>query len=391
MGGGDVGSSTALLGLCDCNNFFVSCERRRHPRLNGRPVVVLSNNDGCVVARSNEAKALGIAMGEPFFKVRSLCRQGLVALSGDLSFYGQVSSEVMACVEAASDAVERYSIDESFFNLSIGTVRSPVEYCRRLRDRIWRETRVPVAIGVAPTKTLAKAASERAKRTGQAVWRVEGAGLEAFLAPLPVGEVWGVGRKTNEKLRRQGIVTALDLARADPFELKKRFSVTLAQTSFELQGRRQWGLVTSPPPPKSLRVSRTEPGVLREGGALWDALRRHVVEGAARLRHQGCLTERVSVFLRTSWFDRRPKMLEGACRLSRPTNFEPALVQAARLIFDRIFRFGWDYRVTGVTFGHLSPWSARQLTFDDLDPKQVRRRRLEDWCTAMTRAGLTRR
>lgn len=317
---------------------------------------------------------MGIAMGQPFFQIRGLCRQGLVALSGDLAYYASVSREVMDCIGRFSDVVEQYSVDECFFNLHIRSVTDPLAYVCQMREQVARQVGVPVAIGVAPTKTLAKAASERAKKEALPAWQVTEEGRRAFLASLPVGEVWGVGRQTEAKLTRMGLTTALAFAEADLFVLKKRMSVRESQLALELRGQRQWPLVTAQPQAKSLQVTRTMPEIERRPEVLWQTLRGHAVEAVRRIQLQHLQTARVSAFMRTSWFSPWPKKVAGQIKLSRPTDQEPEIVKAVKSLFDRIYEPQWDYRALGVTLHDLTDGRFVQLTLEDLLDQTSRKR-----------------
>ena len=223
--------------LVDCNNFFVSCERLFQPGLCGKPVVVLSSNDGCVIARSNEAKVLGIGMGVPFFKVKSLCeQQGVVVRSSNFGLYGDVSRRVMAVLREMWGQVEVYSVDEAF--LDVSGVADVEGFARDLRDTLWRWVGMPVSIGIAKTKTLAKVAAKLAKETPyyQGVFFLSECAVEtAVLDRLPVGDVWGIGRKLSRRLEDMGIRTALALREMDPTEARRLFSVMVERTVYELR------------------------------------------------------------------------------------------------------------------------------------------------------------
>lgn len=205
----------SLVALCDCNNFFVSCERLFRPELRNRPVVVLSSNDGCIVSRSNEVKAMGIPMGEAYFKVKSLLeRKGTAVFSGNLSFYGEVSGRIMQNLSGFTDSLEIYSIDEAFLKLSIKAGDNPWVFASEIRTRIGRWVGIPVSIGIAGTKTLAKLASEHAKQAESGVFYVRGGEmLHRLLESTPVKHVWGIGFRSAHLMERYGVRTASDLIR----------------------------------------------------------------------------------------------------------------------------------------------------------------------------------
>ncbi len=230
-----------VFALVDCNNFYVSCERVFDPKLIGRPVVVLSNNDGCVIARSNEAKALRIKMGTPLFQARDIINQNDVrVLSSNYALYGDMSSRVMSVLQEFSPVIEIYSIDEAFVLLDCKTV-SPwlTEIGRRVRERVYRVTGIPVSIGIAETKTLAKVANHLAKKSDRAAGVLElvrSPFQEQALARTPVGEVWGIGYKYTKLLEARGITTALHLRDADPRWARRALTVTGARIVEELRG-----------------------------------------------------------------------------------------------------------------------------------------------------------
>ena len=227
-----------MLALADCNNFYVSCERVFRPELENRPVVVLSNNDGCIIARSNESKALGIPMGAPVFQIEEqLRRQQIHIFSSNYPLYGDMSDRVMNTFEASVPQVERYSIDEAFLELSGCNEEERLTECRELKARVRRHTGIPVSIGIAPTKTLAKVANHHAKRHPDCNGVFELSDerkRDEVLGATKVEELWGIGRRTGIKLRRAGIITALELQRADITWVRREFTVTGMRTVLEL-------------------------------------------------------------------------------------------------------------------------------------------------------------
>ncbi|NCB17379.1 MAG: Y-family DNA polymerase, partial [Synergistales bacterium] len=244
VGGGDVGHPGAvlkpcadLLALCDCNNFFVSCERLFRPDLEGRPVVVLSSNDGVVIARSNEVKALGVKMGEPYFRVRSfLERHDTAVFSSNFRLYEEVSARVMASLRRFTPSMEVYSVDEAFLEIPPEGKRKPAEWARDVRAAVLRETGIPVSVGAAPTKTAAKLAAERAKKrpeTGGGFALLPGGAWDDLLGEVPVEDVWGIGRRWSDFLRRRGISTALRLRDAPDDRLEKHLGVRGLRTAWE--------------------------------------------------------------------------------------------------------------------------------------------------------------
>lgn len=259
-----------MYALVDGNNFYVSCERVFRPSLVGRPVVVLSNNDGCAIARSNEAKALGIKMGHPWFQCRGFeTEHGLVALSANFALYGDMSDRMMTIAGSFAPKQEIYSIEESFLDFS-GVQDDLVTRCREMRSRIQEWTGIPCGVGLGPTKTLAKLANHIAKTAERKpgsyptelaqvchLGAMTKAELERVMAATEVGEVWGVGPRIGAQLVSAGVKTALDLVRLDPMTVRRRFSVVLEKTVRELQGTPCIALDDAPPPKQQIMCSRS--------------------------------------------------------------------------------------------------------------------------------------
>ena len=226
-----------LFGLIDCNNFYVSCERAFQPRLEGKPTLVLSNNDGCVIARSNEVKELGVKMGAPFFKIKQFCTQeGIEVFSSNYALYADMSSRVMTIIRQFEPFVEVYSIDEAFISFESEHPEALEEYFIRLRDIVLQSTGIPISIGVSTSKTLAKVTNHVAKKereSGVCILTQEGA-IESILERFPVGDIWGVGRRFSERLQALGVKTALDLKNS--VRLREQFGVVMARTIEELKG-----------------------------------------------------------------------------------------------------------------------------------------------------------
>jgi DNA polymerase V len=294
-----------IFALIDCNNFFVSCERVFRPDLEGKPVVVLSSNDGCAVARSNEAKALGIPMGAPAFKYRRLFKDyGVVQFSANFELYGDISRRITRILTEATPRTEVYSIDESFLDLSELAVKDPREWGQTLRERIWREVGVPVAIGIAPTKTLAKLAAERAKRDGelQGVLDISNASdkeLAVYREWLPIEEVWGIGRRLTPKMRALGILHADHLAHMRPELARQLMGVHGVQLVAELSGLSCLPLELEGGLPKSIARTRTFGQDTDQIGMVEAALASFTAQAAYRLRASNQLTRQAAFFLTT--------------------------------------------------------------------------------------------
>jgi len=374
-----------MLALIDGNNFYVSCERVFQPWLKGRPVVVLSNNDGCAIARSDEAKALGIKMGAPYFQLRELERDaGLIALSANFALYGDMSERMMSLAAGLGHTQEVYSIDESFVDLS-GIPGDLVRRARTLRRRILQWIGIPTCIGIGPTKTLAKLANAIAKSAERkpgsypaqhaqichlgACSRDE---LRALLAATEVGEVWGVGPRIGAQLRAQGIHTALDLQGMSPAAAKAGWSVVLEKTVRELGGTPCIAFEDEPPAKQQIACTRSFGHPVTELTELQEAITEFACRAAEKLRQQHSHTGHIMAFIRTSPFRQQDAQYSRSASipLPSPTSDSAHITQAANAILKRIYRPGYRYAKAGVMLMDLQPASREQLTldFDDTMP-----------------------
>jgi DNA polymerase V len=368
-----------MIALVDCNNFYVSCERVFDARLVGRPVVVLSNNDGNLVARSNEIKALGIENGSPLFKVRPLLEaSGAAILSSNYELYGEMSNRVMTVLGDFTDEVERYSIDEAFLGLRINPRESFAEIGREIRSRVLRHTGIPVSVGVAETKTLAKIANHHAKRSAKADGVLDLVGSpyrDIALARVPVEDVWGVGPQYSKMLREQGIETALDLRDAPDEWVRDRMTVVGLRTVTELRGTPCIPLEITPPNKKLITVSRSFGAATSILDELRAAVAFYVARAAEKLRRQKLAAGAITVFIETDRF----KPVEQYSN-STTLNVAPksdSTWELRELAFNglaRIYRPGYDYRRAGVTLGalELADLVAKRLWADDWYERQRR-------------------
>lgn len=361
------------LALVDGNNFFVSCERVFRPALERRPVVVLSNNDGCVVARSAEAKFLGIAMGAPWHTVRDLAnRHGVVACSANFELYCDMSARMMRVLAAWAPAQQVTSVDECFLDLSGLTPAARAGHAARARAEVLRLLGLPCCVGVAPTKTLAKLANERAKKTPGSggvfdYTRLDPAAREAMLAATPVGDIWGVGRKTAPILEGSGWRTALALRDADRARLRARGGVTLVRVAEELAGRPCLTLEEFAAPRQQILCSRSFGEAVSDLPTLQAAVAGFAAQAGESLREQGSLAGALWVFAESNRF--RPEepahRLECRIALAEPTDDSRELVAAARAAVARGIHAGVAYKRAGVILGNLIPADGRQLTLLD--------------------------
>ena len=367
-----------MYALVDGNNFYVSCERLFRPDLMGRPVVVLSNNDGCAIARSNEAKSLGIAMGAPWFQIRQFVESdGLVALSANFALYGDLSDRMMSLAAGLGPKQEVYSIDESFIDLT-GVRGDLVERSRKVRARILQWVGIPCCVGVAKTKTLAKLANHVAKTAERKpgiypeklmqVCNFSDLSAEEFegvLAATPVGEVWGVGRQITAQLNDGGIQTALDLTRLDTATVRNKWSVVLERTVRELQGTSCIELEDAPAAKKEIACARSFGQPITELSDLNEAVTHFASRAAEKLRKQGSTTHQVMCFVRTSPFRKDPQYSRSiSMPLRRPTANTGALVSAAVAGLKAIYQPGYNYAKAGVMLLDLQPDTVSQGELD---------------------------
>jgi DNA polymerase V len=362
-----------LFALVDGNNFYVSCERVFRPDLRGIPVVVLSNNDGCAVARSNEAKALGIKMGAPWFQIQKEVADQVVALSSNYALYADMSDRMMTLAAGLGPAQEIYSIDESFIDMT-GVRGDLVQRAHRVRERILCWTGLPTGIGIGATKTLAKLANHVAKTSERKpgsypaamaqvcnLSALASAEFEAVLAATDVGEIWGVGRRIKVQLNDGGIRTALDLHKMDPATIRAGWSVVLERTVRELQGINCIGLEEMPPAKREIACTRSFGRPVTTLQELEQAVSAHASRAAEKLRNQEGHTAKIMVFAHTSPHRAGPRFSRSiVIPLRRPTSHTPLLVQAAVQGVRRIYQPGFDLIKAGVMLLELQPASRIQ-------------------------------
>ncbi|WP_029893713.1 Y-family DNA polymerase [Desulfohalovibrio reitneri] len=352
-----------MFALVDCNSFYASCERVFAPHLARRPVVVLSNNDGCVVARSAEAKALDIPMGAPAFKWEAVFRRhGVAVFSSNYALYGDLSARVMRVLSAAAPDMEVYSIDEAFLDLH-GLRGDLSGYVARLREQVRRWTGIPVSIGLGPTKTLAKAANKLAKRGGGVFTLRGGDGDDPHLRTLDPGDVWGVGPRHAAMLGHHGVRHAAGLKRMDRDLARKRMSVTGLHTVLELRGMPCIDLERVPPAKKAICSSRSFSRPLTDPDQLREALSLYAARAGEKLRRQGCACAHVSAFIRTNPFKEGAPQHQGmlGTALEHPTADTARIARAAHALLERLFKPGYGYVKAGVLLSGIEPEGGRQL------------------------------
>jgi DNA polymerase V len=367
--------------LVDCNNFYVSCERVFNPKLEGRPVVVLSNNDGVVVARSEEAKALGIGMAVPFFEVRDVIKKnGVKVYSSNYALYADFSRRVTSILAQFTPELEIYSIDEVFLNLSGFERTGLTDYGRRIVQTVKKWTGIPTSIGIAPTKVLAKAANRLAKKTkagGGVLDFTVLSDLSEPLSKIDVGDLWGVGPQSEKKLKERGIETALDLREASDKEILKLLGVVGQRIVFELRGVSCLTLGLARPTRKSLVVSRSFGEKIETLAPLKEAVAEYASQAAERLRAERLCAGVLTVFAVTRATDRPAEAHSASAKFPAPTDNTLELIRAAGQGIEEIFRPGWSFRKTGVVLTGLVPADEAQADLFDGEKRERTRRLMQ--------------
>ncbi|GAK73124.1 UmuC protein [Agrobacterium rubi TR3 = NBRC 13261] len=357
--------------LIDGNSFYCSCERVFDPSIEKRPVIVLSNNDGCAVARTAEAKALGIGMGEPFFKIRDLCRTNNVAVySSNYTLYGDMSARLNAIYRQWSPDVEVYSIDESFLDLTDIRPADRQAFGRDLRSTVQRWTGIPTCVGIGPTKTLAKFANHVAKKNpelGGVCDLTDAATRQGWLDRIEVGEVWGVGAASERKLFGLGVETAGDLARIDARLARKLLSVVGERTVLELQGLSCLPLEDVPPQRKGCAVTRSFGTPVTDLAGMLEAVAAYATRAGEKLRRYGLEATHMAVFMHTSRFNEKdqPYSAQTTVHLPEASNDTFDLIRMAQSGARKIFRDGHRYAKAGIIMNDLVPARSQQRPLFD--------------------------
>lgn len=365
-----------MLALVDCNNFYASCERLFDPSLNGKPVVVLSNNDGCAVARSAEAKALGVPMGAPWFKLQDLAKQhGIIAKSSNYALYANISNRVVEVLRSFSPSLEVYSIDESFLDLSGFSHLDLTAYGQQMRQRVRQWVGIPVGVGIASTKTLAKLANHYAKKREVFggvchLGALSVAEQDQLFRETPIEEVWGVGRRLMERLNSLGIETVLELREADIQMLRKVFGVVLERTVRELRGTPCLALEEISPDKKQIICSRSFGYPITDLEQMNQALASYIGRAAEKLRAQGSAALTLSIWLETNPFKPVPQCNRSVTiPLPSPSDDTLQLTRVGLWAMKRLFREGFEYKKCGCMLGEIQP---KGLVQDSLFETPVR-------------------
>lgn len=366
-----------MFALVDCNNFYVSCERVFQPGLKDKPVVVLSNNDGCVIARSQQVKKLGVEMGVAVFKIRRLIEKYRIRVfSSNYTLYGDMSERVMQTLSCFSPDIEIYSIDEAFLDLS-GFKTDLNKYAERIRETVLQWTGIPVSVGIAPTKTLAKVANHIAKNSEKydGVFQLTGRKeIEEALSKLSPEDIWGIGGRTATKLKRAGIRTAAGLKNADINWIKNRFGINGIRTVYELKGYSCYPLELNPDLSKSIVVSRSFGKSVETLEELKQAASSHTARAAEKLREQGLAAGRITVFANTNRFKKNIYSNFRTCSFETATSYTPQMMEVALKMTEQIYRQGVNFKKCGVLLTGLEKQDNVQLGLFDKQNSQKSRR-----------------
>ena len=344
------------IALIDCNSFYVSCERLFKPKLLNKPVVVLSNNDGCVISRSNEAKALGIKMGEPFFKVKDLVSKHKVfVFSSNYALYGDLSRRVMKILKTFSPNVEIYSIDEAFLDLSFVEENKTEELAKEIRNRILKWTGIPTSVGVSNTKTLSKVANHIAKKNNTGVMYLDPKYSDEYLKKFEIQDIWGVGRQLTKFFIKNNILTAFDLKNVSNTWIKKSTNVLSAKTVMELRGIPCIDLLPHSEKRKSCCVSRSFGRKVSNLEELKEAITAHSLNATEKIRTDEQITRSITVFIRTSPFNKDKRYYSNSHTIELPidTNNSLEIVKYALEALDKIYKPGYLYQKAGIILSKL--------------------------------------
>ena len=356
-----------MYALVDCNNFYASCERVFNPKMEGLPVVVLSNNDGCVIARSNEAKEVGVPMGALAFEYEEVfIKNNVQVFSSNYALYGDMSDRVMKILSRFAPDIEIYSIDEAFLDLSQFTLHDLEKYCINIRNTVRQETGVPVSIGVAATKTLAKVANKYAKKRNREV------GVHCLNTPelikealtaTDIGDVWGIGGQYSKFLNKHGIKTAYDFTLSNEDWVRKNMHVTGLKTLLELKSTPCYNLEQTPPAKKGICTSRSFGALITDHTQLQESVATFASRCSEKLRKQHSVASVLQVFVHTNPFREQDAQYfnSKSIILSTPSNVSFALVKAALTGLKIIYRKGYNYKKAGVMVTGITPEQSVQL------------------------------
>ena len=368
------------IALVDCNSFYVSCERLFNPSIIKKPVIVLSSNDGCVISRSTEAKTLGIKMGEPYFKVEKIVKRNNVKVfSSNYSLYGDISRRVMKTLKQFSPQIEIYSIDEAFLNLSSIKDENLLEYGNKIRKTVLKWTGIPTSIGIATTKTLSKAANHIAKKEKTGVINfINSQQIDKFLAGIKINDVWGIGRQLTKFYIKNGINTAYQLKNISNSWIKKNTNVFGSRTAMELRGISCISLEIHQEKRKNCCVSRSFGKKVTELEALKESITTHCLNAAEKIRIDNQTVKKVTVFIRTSPFQKDKKYYANVKDVDLPirTNDSIELIKQALIALKYIYKKGYRYQKAGIIFSGLKDVSIYKKNLFSIISDEEKRIRL---------------
>ena len=375
MGSGHECGPLPVIALADCNNFYVSCERVFRPSLEKRPVIVLSNNDGCAVARSNEAKAIGIPMGAPYHQIRKLCEgNGVVVLSSNYELYGDMSSRVVSVLARFAPELEVYSIDEAFIDLSNYTDTEVESVGREIRQTVLKWTGIPTSIGIAKTKTLSKVANHIAKKKQSGVTSLIGIeNLDPILEKVEINDVWGVGRQLTKFYQKNGIYNAKQLKNKSNTWIKKSSNVLSSRTAMELRGVPCIDIETTQTKRKSCVVSRSFGKRIETFQELKEAVANYCLNASEKIRSESLVAKAITVFVRTSPFQRNFGYYSNSKTVDFPiaTNNSIETVKTAVASLESIFKNGYRYQKAGVMLTGLSNADGKKNLFSSEKDEKI--------------------
>ncbi len=367
---------TKKIGLVDCNSFYVSCERLFNPKIRKKPVVVLSNNDGCIISRSNEAKALGIKMGEPYFKAKDIIVKNKVEVfSSNYSLYGDLSRRVMRTLKRFNTEIEVYSIDEAFIDLSNFTDSEVEKVGREIRETVLQWTGIPTSIGIAKTKTLSKVANHIAKKKQSGVTSLIGVeNLDPILEKVEINDIWGVGRQLTKFYQKNGIYNAKQLKNKSNTWIKKCSNVLSSRTAMELRGIPCINLETTQTKRKSCVVSRSFGKRIEKFQELKEAVANYCLNASEKIRSESLVAKAITVFVRTSPFQRDFGYYSNAKTIDFPiaTNNSIETVKTAIAILENIFKNGYRYQKAGVMLTGLRNDDGRKNLFSSEKDEKIK-------------------
>jgi len=367
---------TRKIALIDCNSFYVSCERLFNPKIRKKPVVVLSNNDGCIISRSNEAKALGIKMGEPYFKEKEIIvKNNVQVFSSNYSLYGDISRRVMRTLKRFNSDIEVYSIDEAFLDLSNFSDNEIENVGHEIRSIVLKWTGIPTSIGIAKTKTLSKVANHIAKKKKSGVVSLIGIeNVDPILEKVDINDVWGIGKQLTKFYHQNGIYNAKQLKNKSNTWIKKSSNVLSSRTAMELRGIPCIDLETTSSKRKSCVVSRSFGQRVENFQELKEAVAGYSLNASEKIRSESLVTKSITVFIRTSPFQNQYGFYSNSKTIDFPiaTNNSIEIVKAALNALENIFKNGYRYQKAGVMLSHLSESNNNKNLFSSEKDEKIK-------------------